>query len=43
MTYRAHHGVVVADVTVEQVEEISGLRSLLEPLATRGAVTHMDP
>jgi DNA-binding GntR family transcriptional regulator len=43
VTYRPHHGVVVADVSTEQVDEICNLRSVLEPIATRQAVTLMTP
>jgi DNA-binding GntR family transcriptional regulator len=43
VTYRPHHGMVVADVSADRVEEISRVRNALEPLATQLAVAAMTP
>ena len=36
--YRAHHGIVVAEISAETTEEVYHLRALLEPLAVELAV-----
>ncbi len=43
VTYRPHHGMVVADVSPDRVEEISRVRGALEPLATEMSVASMTP
>jgi DNA-binding GntR family transcriptional regulator len=40
--YRAHHGIVVAETSVEEIREIYRLRKLLEPLAVELAVPRLD-
>jgi DNA-binding GntR family transcriptional regulator len=39
--YRAHHGIVVCELSAETTEEVYGLRALLEPLAVELALTHL--
>lgn len=43
VTYRPHHGMVVADVSPDRVEEISRVRNALEPLATLLSIETMTP
>ena len=43
ISYRPHHGMIVAEVSTDLVDEISTLRAELEPLATRLAVVRMTP
>jgi DNA-binding GntR family transcriptional regulator len=39
--YRPHHGIVVAEVSVDATEEVYHLRAMLEPLAVRLAVPRL--
>jgi DNA-binding GntR family transcriptional regulator len=42
VNYRAHYGIVVAEITSEQIKEIYRLRTLLEPAAVELAVPQLD-
>jgi DNA-binding GntR family transcriptional regulator len=42
VNYRAHYGIVVAEITSEQIGEIYRLRTLLEPAAVELAVPRLD-
>jgi DNA-binding GntR family transcriptional regulator len=40
--YRAHHGIVIAEISVDEIREIYRLRTLLEALAVELAVPRLD-
>ena len=41
--YRPHHGIVVAQLSEQAIDEVYRLRSMLEPLAAELAVARMTP